>query len=443
MLRRLIVFVTAICAAVTPLALSSPALAVGYSHDRVVSANPVDWTPNVMNGTVRAIAVVGNRAYVGGTFTTVRDPGSATNIPRAYLFAFDRSTHKVVAGFAPKLNGVVETIAPAPDGSSIIVGGRFTTLQGVAQRSIAMINATGARVPSFTAQTTGYVRKVLVRGNRLIAGGRFSKAHGGARSNLAAFNATTGALDPLNLPIVEGRTKADGTVTVASVFEMDATADGSRLVVIGNFRRVGGQQRMQIAQIDLTRNAVTSWFTNRYANHVSGTLQYRCKDVFDTQMRDVEFSPDGRYFVVVTTGAAIRKNVDDLCDTAARWETAPTGAAMQETWFNCTGGDSLYSVAVTNTAGTTSGAVYVGGHQRWLDNCGGSNFPVAGSWAQDGIGAINATTGKAIRTWPAQRFPRGVGAEELLANAQGLYVGGDHTQLSGENRQRFGLFPLT
>ncbi|CAN5614040.1 hypothetical protein BH24ACT5_BH24ACT5_24880 [soil metagenome] len=441
MFRRLIIASAAVCA----LAAStvSPAMALGYAHGKVVSADPVDFTPHVQDGTVLAVAVVADRVYVGGTFTTVVNAGTSTKLVRNYLFAFDRATGRVL-DFAPSLDGAVETIAPAPDGASIIIGGRFKTVQGTAQRSLAMLAPNGTRVSSFAARTNGYVKKIVVRGNRLFAGGRFSTANGVARANLAAFDATAGKLDTLfTIDVSEGRTKSNGTVTKPSVYELDADADGSRLVVIGNFRQVAAQQRMQVAMIDLTNSTLSSWYTTRYPNDVSGSLGYQCSQVFDTQMRDVEFSPDGSYFVVVTTGGAPDRNTKSLCDTAARWETtAKLAVGEKETWYNCTGGDTLLSVAVTARAGLTSdGAVYVGGHQRWLDNCGGRDNAVPGSFAADGIGAIDANTGKAIRDWNPGRT-RGVGAEELVADAEGLYIGSDTEELGGEYHARLGLFPL-
>jgi hypothetical protein len=435
--RRVTALITG--ALVPALAIASSAVAVGPAQPAVVSANPVDTTPHVMDGTVRAIAVVGSRVYVGGTFTSVTDAGTSTRQARSYLFAFDRTTRRVVTGYTPALNGVVESIAAAPDGRSIVVGGRFTTVNGAAQRSLAMLDVNGARVPSFAGRTNGYVTKVLVRGSRLVAGGRFSTADGVARANLALLDATTGGLDAsFTVGVSQGRTKADGTTTAAAVEEMDADASGSRLVLIGNFRQVGGLPRQQIAMIDLPGRSVAPWRTDRYPNDVAGRTQaFKCYDVFDTQMRDVEFSPDGSYFVVVSTGGAPDNNASSLCDTAARWEAAPatlrsTGAV--ETWKNCTGGDTLYSVAATGAA------VYVGGHQRWLDNCGGRDFAVAGSFAAAGIGAIDPSTGRAIRTWNPGRT-RGVGAEELVAGTEGLYIGSDTTTLGGEFHARLGLFP--
>ncbi len=61
----------------------------------------------------------------------------------------------------------------------------------------------------------------------------------------------------------------------------------------------------------------------------------------------------------------------DVCDAAARFETG-VAAPSAPTWINYTGGDSLYSVAATGTA------VYVQGHQRWMDNPQGNNSPGPG-----------------------------------------------------------------
>jgi hypothetical protein len=402
-----------------------------------VSDNPVNYTPHVLDGSVLAIATVGDVVYVGGTFTTVTNAGQTAQATRRSLFAYDRDSGQVLP-FAPVLDGAVETIAPGPNGS-IIVGGRFKTVNGATQRSVAMLRSDGTRVTTFSARTNGYVTKALVRGSRLVVGGRFSTANSVSRTNLAAFDATTGTLDSaFNIAVTEGRTKSNGTVTAAAIQEMDATADGSRLVIVGNFRRVGAQLRQQIAMINLSSNTVNGWFTNRYPNDVAGSAQaFKCYDVFDTQMRDVEFAPDGSYFVAVTTGGAPDRNVSSLCDTAARFDTNVTvgrkGAV--EIWKNCTGGDTLYSTAVTNAA------VYVGGHQRWLDNCGGQDSAATGSFAANGIGAIDPVTGLAIRSWNPGRT-RGVGVEELLANSDGLYLGSDTERLGGEYHARLGLFPV-
>jgi hypothetical protein len=416
----------------------SPANGVGFPLTRVVSDNPVNSTPHVLNGTVRAIAEVGDRVYVGGQFTSVQNPNRTGTVTRNHLFAYDRSSGAVVSSFAPRLDGAVESVAVAPDGN-LIVAGRFRTVNGATQRSLALLDANGNRVTSFTGRTNGIVNKVLVRGNRLLVAGRFGTAgaSGGnvSRTNLAGFDFRSNAVDGLNLPVTVGRTKP-GKQTTASVLEMDADAAGNRLVLIGNFRQVGDQRRQQIAMINLTAGggALASWYTNRFPNGVSTADggAYQCYQSFDTAMRDVEFSPDGSYFAVVTTGGAGDRNSVSLCDTLTRWSSSASGPAT-EVWKNCTGGDTLYSVSVTNAA------IYVGGHQRWMDNCGGRDNAVAGSVARDGVAAVDPSSGRALPWNPGR--PRGVGAEELVATSAGLYIGSDTQRLGGEFHGRLGLFP--
>src|SRR5918911_1681948 len=65
------------------------------AHDSLVSPDPADSTPNIVDGKVDAILPMGNRIYVGGSFTQVRNAGESRVIPRSGLFALDPSTNKV------------------------------------------------------------------------------------------------------------------------------------------------------------------------------------------------------------------------------------------------------------------------------------------------------------------------------------------------------------
>jgi hypothetical protein len=141
---------------------------------------------------------------------------------------------------------------------------------------------------------------------------------------------------------------------------------------------VAGLQRDQIVMLNLTTSpvSVTDRATTRF--------QQQCAKVFDTYMRDVDISPDGSYFVVGTTGAY---RAGSLCDAASRWETGATGSGQQPTWVDYTGGDTLYSVAITGTA------VYVGGHQRWLNNSFAADRAGPGAVAREGIAALDTVNG--------------------------------------------------
>jgi hypothetical protein len=151
-------------------------------------------------------------------------------------------------------------------------------------------------------------------------------------------------------------------------------------------------------------------------------------------MRDVDFSPDGLYFVLVSTGFVPQNGQIGiaLCDATARFETA-TLAPTRPTWINYTGGDTLHSVAVTDQA------VYVQGHQRWLDNPQGRDSAGPGAVSRPGIGAINPTTGKALAWNPTK--DRGVGGKDLLVTSRGLWVGSDTNNIGHEMRKRVALLP--
>ncbi|NED52268.1 hypothetical protein G3I24_15390, partial [Micromonospora aurantiaca] len=85
---------------------------------KVVSANPVNNTPHVLDGTVRAITVVGNTVIVGGNFEQVREAGSGKKaVKRHNLFAYDIRTGKISTAFTPKVDGTVHALQPGTKGA--------------------------------------------------------------------------------------------------------------------------------------------------------------------------------------------------------------------------------------------------------------------------------------------------------------------------------------
>src|SRR4051812_40897961 len=65
MRRRLVL--TAAAAAMVVLGTAGPSATADLGQSRVVSANPADHTPHVLDGVVRAFAEVGDKIVVGGT----------------------------------------------------------------------------------------------------------------------------------------------------------------------------------------------------------------------------------------------------------------------------------------------------------------------------------------------------------------------------------------
>jgi WD40 repeat protein len=421
MRRRLFAAVT-VLAALAPVAWTSPATA-DMAHRRVVSANPVDFTPHVLDGTVWALALVGDTVVVGGSFTKVADSSRRRTYARKNVFAYGLKDGAVRA-FAPAVDGPVYALT-AGASNTVYLGGSFKTVNRTAQRGLARVSvASGRRITTFGGRINwGDVRALDVSGSRLYAGGTFSAINGVARAGLARMNPVTGAVDTG----FNARLSAPG-LSRTRVEHFDISPDGTRLVAIGALLKSGSVPRTQLAMFNVSgaTAALSSWYTDAY--------KPECMKGFDTYLRQVKFSPDGRYFVVTSTGRA--SSSTKLCDSAARFETAGVGR-HNPTWVQRTGGDSLYGVAVTGAA------VYVGGHQRYLNNPYGSDAkgPGPGAVSRVGIGAVSPTTGKAL-AWNPSRT-RGVGVHAFLVTRGGLIVGSDTDQLGHEYHGRIGMFPLT
>lgn len=425
------VVVTVAVGVLAPLAGGAPAGAAppAASHGTVVNPNPIDNTPHILGTDTRTEAVLdlGTKVVVGGTFTSVKRYNQPATFARPYLFAYDKATGAIDPTFLPNPNGKVTALLRAGDGG-ILVSGQFSAIGGRAVPYVAKLDpTTGAAAAGFAPRPDGMVYDMHLAGGHLYLGGTFRKVGSTPRTNFAAVDPATGAV------------RAGADVAFASaprgitrVMRFDVSPDGRKLVAIGNFARVGGQVRENVAVLDLTTSGgatVAGWRTDRYKDLTCGTTS----SPWDTPIYDVDMAPDGRWFVIVTTGGRANPTTK-LCDTAARWETATAGVATP-TWVNHTGADSLTSVAVTGAA------VYVAGHNRWLDNPQGQDAAGPGAVDRPGIGAIHPTTGKALSWNPGRE--RGLVAPRLVATAEGLYVLSDSNKLAGEYHPRLSYLTLT
>ena len=428
-----------VAAAITVASLLAitPAGAVQVYQDKVVSANPADFTPHIIdpahaNFAVFSFAQIGDRIYVGGPFTQIQGASGGPVYTTSGLFAFDRNTGEIdVSGFGfPGVSGRITTLEASPDGN-LFVAGNFAKTDGKTTKKIGKLDATNGQVMTvFKAKADKQINDMVYRGGLLYLAGAFTTVDNVARSGLAAVDPTTGALSgELNLPVAGTRK----TGKLMHVDSLDVTPDASTLLATGNFTTVNSLSRNQVALVDLTTSpdTVRDWQTNRYVNN--------CASKFDTYIRDVDFSPDGSYFIITTTGASAiifgtTPTTGGLCDSTTRWPTNAVGAGQQPTWVAFTGGDTNYSAAATGTA------IYLGGHQRWQNNYWGRDSAGPASVSRAGIGALSPLNGMPL-SWNPGRT-RGLGAQALLATDQGLWVGSDTDDIGGEYHAKIALMPL-
>ena len=413
-----------VIAAVTAVLVLAGPVGASIAHSRLVSPTPAAFTPKVVLGTsgetVFAFAQVGTTMYVGGRFAQIRDASGTTTYYRANFAAFNATTGAILPLSLPT-NGAVQVIVPSPDGRAIYIGGDYTSIGGVAARGIVRFDLTTNAhrpEPSSPASTASVTDAAFVG----LEADHRRHVHAAPAVDRPGHRRRHRLHQPRSSP---GKTDPNDAIRVR---RFAANPAGTTLVALGNFTAVAGQAREQAFRVDLTtspRATLSPWYAPRFD---AGAGQHP------------QLQPRGRLLArrLVLRGRHQRRRPTGPTGSATRrlGSRPRTSARTAEpTWINWTGGDSLYSVAVTGVA------VYVGGHQRWLDNPEGQNSAGPGAVSRPGIGAIDPATGTALAWNPTK--DRGHGTEKLYATAAGLWVGSDGTSFAGLDRPGIVFCPLT
>ncbi|GAA2749832.1 fibronectin type III domain-containing protein [Amnibacterium kyonggiense] len=154
----------------------------------VATGDAVQGFSAVTNAQVRGMAASpdGSRIYIVGNFTTVNGQ------PRNHVAAIDRSG-ALVPGFAPDVNGTVLSVAAR--GNAVYFGGLFTSVNGAARSRAAAVDTSGGLLGFAPAVADGTVRAVAMSpdGTKVLLGGSFATVEGVASPGMAAVSSATGA----------------------------------------------------------------------------------------------------------------------------------------------------------------------------------------------------------------------------------------------------------
>jgi hypothetical protein len=151
------------------------------------------WHPTVAYR-VSALAITGSTVYFGGSF------GRVDNAVRNRLAAVTLSTGALLP-WDPDANDDVHAIALSTDGTRVIVGGGFTTLQGEYHHALGMVNpTTGApypvpaseAIPEQTPDCDSRVKDLEVQGSKVFVANAGSGV--GCYDGVLAADTTTGKL---------------------------------------------------------------------------------------------------------------------------------------------------------------------------------------------------------------------------------------------------------
>ena len=235
--RRALPGVALALAALVPSASALAAL----SQPTVVSDNPANYTPNVLdgvsggNGTVLKYVQVGTTMYAAGEIGLVQNAARTTSYTRQNLLAFDATTG-AVRPWAPALNNMSTALVASANGRYLYVGGAFSRVDGVATRGLVKFDlTTGARVTAFRFPFGGAVNDLELVAGHLVVGGAFP-------GGLVSVNPDTGATDGWLDVTLAGQTS---TKAPTKVHRLAVDPAGSVLVAVGNFTSADGQPRRQ------------------------------------------------------------------------------------------------------------------------------------------------------------------------------------------------------
>lgn len=151
------------------------------------------WAPST-NAPVFAIKASpdGRRLYIGGSFTQVN--GSTRN----RIAALDPTTGALVSGFNPNLNATVYAIET--NGSTVWFGGLFTIAATVTRSRLAAVRASDGALLAWAPRANGRVRALALSpdGTQVLAGGAFTTMNGSSNPGygLASVDSVNGTLRP-------------------------------------------------------------------------------------------------------------------------------------------------------------------------------------------------------------------------------------------------------
>ncbi len=190
------------------------------------------------NNSVYAVALQADgKVLIGGFFSTV----NGTNRNRIARLNIDGSLD---SNFNPGTGTdyEVQSIATQNDGK-ILIGGGFTTVNGTNRNCIARLNNDGSVDGNFNpgAGANGSVLTIAIQNDkRALIGGYFSTINGISRNRIARLN-TNGALD-------DGFNPGPGA-NLHGVFSL-ALQDDGKVLIGGHFTTVNGTNRSCIARLN-------------------------------------------------------------------------------------------------------------------------------------------------------------------------------------------------
>ncbi|MGH7596997.1 MAG: PQQ-binding-like beta-propeller repeat protein [bacterium] len=340
-----------------------------------------NWNPNPTGSLIsdpihiHVIVVSGSTVYVGGSFTSIGGQ------ERRGLAALNASTGQATS-WNPNSSGIVRAIAI--NGEIVYAGGDFAAIGGQNRQRLAAIDMATGSATAWNPALNARVHSIVISDTLLFAGGEFTSAGGQVRNRLAAFGLTSGQVTGWN-------PNADNMVFVLALKE-------STLYVGGAFLNIGGLWRSKLAALSIYSSTPLSWNPN-----VSAPVR-----------------------AIYLNGSTVYVGGDF---THINGKTASRIAALDATTGKATAWIANALEPVRGLAANTNGSVvYAGGLFR----------SIGGQW-RTRLAALNAETGF-VTAWN----PNVNGSVNVMTiSGFNIYIGGAFTLVGGNSRNHIAAFSAT
>jgi len=439
------------------------------------------WNPNPQNNLlfndysdslndITSIERKGSVLYVGGTFKTISE------VERHNLAAFDLDTGTLTDWDpSPNYNQVEATTCSYENygyvadieisDSTAYISGSFYNIGGECRKHIAEVNLSNGTATDWDPHAWEAVETIASDRTNVYLGGHFLSVGGERRNSMAAFDTTSNTITSWN-PDVTVSTALNNpmeNIFIATVYDMELSADESLVYAGGHFAEVGGIVRNGVSAIRADTGVPTSWnpnltFGDTSSTNIDSATGYLSKNgwVFDLELSsDESIIYTGGFFTMV--GSAARVHLAALSTTtgnATDWNpnTSNNGSVRvveidgnsiyvggnfttfgnitrnRIAEFDISSGmltDWNPNVAgIVHSIGVTDSTVYLGG-----------GFNAVGGQARNYIAAVERDTGT-VTPWA----PTSIGYVRAIYIApEALYAGGEYYRSDGLHRSGAGL----
>ncbi len=322
------------------------------------------------------------KVLLGGDFTTV-DGIWRPRIARVHVDGSLDTGFDAGSGASNPLRAVVVQ----PDGR-VLVGGYFTTIDGTTRNRVARLRANGSLDTTFAPAggANGYVQAIALQPDgKILIGGNFTVVNGLLRARIARLN-VDGSLDTTFDP---------GSGADVMVYAVAVQPDG-KVLIVGHFTSVDGTARNRIARLNADGSLDTTFDPGSGA---------------DNLVYDLALQPDGKVLIGgsfltvdgVTRNFIARLNADGSLDTSF---DPGTGA----------------SLTVRAVALQSHGEVLIGGHFTSVDGV-----------TRHRIARLNADGSVDTSFDPGSGADDWVGAVAIQPNGE-ILIGGDFATVDGVTR---------